>query len=129
MNVDKMDEALAAAFEAPAGERRAVARMACDLGATGHYGEMTDHELTPEVVVTNLQDAPDDELASKWNWWLGALEIAFGRRAMDTDGPDTGFAEFQVRRYESDEAGESTDSGGVDAGDEAGADRSGTDGG
>jgi hypothetical protein len=101
VNVDDTDEALADAFDAPSGERRAVARMACDLAATGRYGEVTDHDLTAEVVVANLRDAPDEELASKWNWWLGALEIAFGRRDAEGGG---GFAEFQVRRYEDDAA-------------------------
>jgi hypothetical protein len=120
VNVDDTDETLADAFDAPSGERRAVARMACDLAATDRYGEVTDHELTPDVVVTNLQDAPDDELASKWNWWLGALEIAFGRR----DGGDgSGFAEFQVRRYESHEAGAGRDGDRADASDGAGADK------
>jgi hypothetical protein len=28
-------------------------------------------------------------LASRWNWWLGALEVAYG-----------GYAEFQVRAVE-----------------------------
>lgn len=91
MEVDELDAALAAAFDAAGGERRAVARMASDLADTGRYHEVTDTELTPETVVANLRDAPDEELASRWNWWLGALEIAFGG----------GFAEFQVRRYES----------------------------
>jgi hypothetical protein len=112
VNVDEMDDALADAFAAAAGERRAVARMACDLAATGRYGQVTDHELTPPVVVANLEDAPDDGLASKWNWWLGALEVAFGRQ-----DPTGGFAEFQVRRYESDDAGDAGDvSSGGDAG-------------
>lgn len=119
MNVDDTDEALADAFDAPSGERRAVARMACDLAATGRYGEVTDHDLTAEVVVANLRDAPDEELASKWNWWLGALEIAFGRRDAEGGG---GFAEFQVRRYESDEAGAGGDGDRADASDGAGAD-------
>lgn len=99
MDVDELDAALADAFDAGADERRAVARLACDLAATGRYGAVTDHELSPEVVVANLRDAPDDGLASKWNWWLGALEIAFGRQE-----PDGGFAEFQVRRYGADGA-------------------------
>jgi hypothetical protein len=83
-----------------------VARMACDLAATGRYGQVTDHELTPPVVVANLEDAPDDGLASKWNWWLGALEVAFGRQ-----DPTGGFAEFQVRRFERDD-GTGEDGGG-----------------
>ena len=97
MDQDDLDERLAAAFDAAAGERRAVARMAADLAATGRYREVAGHDLAPAVVVENLRDAPDDGLASKWNWWLGALELAFGRRA-----PTGGFAEFQVRRYETD---------------------------
>ncbi|MFB6206206.1 MAG: hypothetical protein ABEJ05_06745 [Haloglomus sp.] len=113
MDVDRLDRALAAAFDAGAGERRAVARMACDLAATGRYRQVADHDLTPEVVVSNLEDAPDDELASKWNWWLGALEIAFGR-----DLGSGGFAEFQVRGYErgeTDDEGDADGHGGGDA--------------
>lgn len=103
VDVDELDRELADAFEAPAGERRAVARMASDLAAAGHYGEATGHDLTPGLVVTNLEDAPDEELASKWNWWLGSLEIAFGR----SEDLEHGFAEFQVRQYEGDEGGDS----------------------
>jgi hypothetical protein len=105
---DDFEEALAASFDAAAGERRVVARMAADLAVTGRYREVAEHDLTPEVVAENLRDAPDDGLASKWNWWLGALELAFGRR-----DPTGGFAEFQVRRYE-------TDAGAATTGDEDG---------
>lgn len=108
MDVDELDRVLADAFDAEAGERRAVARMASDLAATGHYGAATGQDLTPELVVANLEDAPDAELASKWNWWLGSLEIAFGR----SEGLEHGFAEFQVRRYEADGDGGASDNGG-----------------
>lgn len=96
MDLDELDAALAEAFDAGDGERRAVARMACDLADTGRYAETADHPLDPDAVVRNLADAPDEGLASKWNWWLGALEIAFG----------PGFAEFQVRRFETDDGEE-----------------------
>ncbi|WP_254832459.1 hypothetical protein [Haloglomus salinum] len=98
MDIDELDRVLADAFDAAAGERRAVARMASDLAAAGHYGDVAGHDLTPELVVANLEDAPDEELASKWNWWLGSLEIAFGR----SEDLEHGFAEFQVRQYEGD---------------------------
>jgi hypothetical protein len=108
VDVDDYDQALADADGTASGERRAVARMAADLAAAGHYATVAGHELTPAVVVDNLQDAPDDGLASKWNWWLGSLEIAFGR----SEDLENGFAEFQVRRYESgDEDGRAGDGG------------------
>lgn len=104
MDIDELDRVLADSFDAAAGERRAVARMACDLAAAGHYGDVAGHDLSPEVVVTNLEDAPDEGLASRWNWWLGSLEIAFGRG----EDLEHGFAEFQVRQYE--DSGERGDS-------------------
>jgi hypothetical protein len=42
-----------------------------------------------DEIVENLQDAPDESVANRWNWWMGALEVAYG-----------GYAEFQLRRYE-----------------------------
>jgi len=79
-------DALAAAFDATDSEVRVVARQARDLADSGRYVADTGHELTPTVVVENCRDAPDERLPSKWNWWMGSLELAFGD-----------YAEFQVR--------------------------------
>jgi hypothetical protein len=75
---DAFEEALATAFDATDPEVRVVARQARDLAATGRYPDDTGRDLTPAVVVEHLSDAPDDGLSSKWNWWLGSLELAYG---------------------------------------------------
>lgn len=80
---------LATAFDATDGEVRVVARQAQDLADSGRYRSDTSHELTPRVVVDELADAPDERLPSKWNWWVGSLELAYGD-----------YAEFQVRAVE-----------------------------
>jgi hypothetical protein len=105
VDVADLDATLAEAFDAGAGERRAVARMACDLAATDRYAAVTDTELTTDIVVRNLRDAPDEGLASRWNWWLGSLELAFGRPGDTESGtqPPGGFAEFQVRQFEAED--------------------------
>jgi hypothetical protein len=83
-------EALAAGLETFGGdeaERRAVARHARDLADSGRYRADAGVELTPEHVVSQLADAPESSPADRWNWWLGAVEVAHG-----------GYAEFRVRR-------------------------------
>ncbi|QLD89800.1 hypothetical protein HWV07_12475 [Natronomonas salina] len=83
-------EALAAGLETFGGtedERRAVARHARDLADSGRYEADADVEFTPEHVVVQLADAPEGDPAERWNWWVGALEFAYG-----------GYAEFQVRQ-------------------------------
>lgn len=69
-------------------ERDAVARMAADLAASGQYEADTGRPLTPTEVVEHLGDAPDERVASRWNWWVGSLDLAYG-----------GYAEFVVRRW------------------------------
>lgn len=81
---------LAAALERFGGtpaERRVVARQARDLADSGRPERDRGRSLTAEDVVANLADAPDGGPAERWNWWLGALEMAYG-----------GYASFQVRR-------------------------------
>jgi len=89
---DEFDaEALAVGLETFGGdeaERRAVARHARDLADSGRYEADADVPLTPEHVVVQLADAPEGSPAERWNWWVGALEFAYG-----------GYAEFQVRRW------------------------------
>lgn len=95
MNTEDLEAALDERFRADEGERRAVARQARDLADSGRYERDVDAPLTAEAVVRNLADAPDEGLASRWNWWMGALELAFG-----------GYAEFQVHRYRRESARE-----------------------
>jgi len=83
-----LDEALDAAFPGGPNERRAVVRAAVDLADDGRLVRDRGTELAIEMVVEELRDAPDDSVADRWNWWLGALEIAYG-----------GYEPFQVRRY------------------------------
>jgi hypothetical protein len=85
-------DALATGLEPFGGDiskRRAVARCARDLADSERYVDDTGIELTPEHVVVQLADAPDEGPVERWNWWIGSLEIAYG-----------GYAEFQLRRLE-----------------------------
>jgi hypothetical protein len=88
VNESELDRALAEAFEGSEAERRVVVRQVLDLADTGKMKRDRGTELTVEEVVRNMADAPDGSVANRWNWWLGALEVAYG-----------GYAEFQVRRY------------------------------
>jgi hypothetical protein len=69
-------------------ERRAVARHARDLFDSGRYTDDTGIDLTAERIVVQLADAPDGTPATRWNWWIGSLEFAYG-----------GYAEFQIRQF------------------------------
>jgi hypothetical protein len=75
----QFERRLATEFGGDAGTRRVVARQARDLADSGQFETDVDCELTASVVVENLQDAPEDlALPEKWNWWMGALELAYG---------------------------------------------------
>jgi hypothetical protein len=87
----ELDAALAAAFEASEAERRVVVRAACDLADDGRAASDRGRPLTVEELIENLRDAPDESLPARWNWWLGALEVAYG-----------GYEPFQIRRYRRD---------------------------
>ncbi|MFB6280569.1 MAG: hypothetical protein ABEH40_00930 [Haloferacaceae archaeon] len=76
-----------ARFGGTPAERRVVARQARDLAADGRVERDRGRPLTAADVVANLADAPDGGPAARWNWWLGALEVAHG-----------GYREFAVRR-------------------------------
>lgn len=88
VDADELDRALADAFEGSDAERRVVVRQAVDLAESGQVTNDRGEPLTVEEVVRNLADAPDGSVASRWNWWLGALDVAYG-----------GYEPFQVRRY------------------------------
>ena len=89
LDPDRLARRLEAAFGGTPEERRVVARQARDLADSGRYAETADHELTAEVVIDNLADAPGGSPAERWNWWMGALGLAFG-----------GFDRFTVQTYE-----------------------------
>jgi hypothetical protein len=63
-----------------------------DLADSGQVADDRGADLTVAEVVRNLDDAPDGSVASRWNWWLGALEVAYG-----------GYETFQVRRFSREE--------------------------
>jgi hypothetical protein len=92
MDADELDRALAEAFEGSEAERRVVVRQAVDLADSGQVADDRGADLTVAEVVRNLDDAPDGSVASRWNWWLGALEVAYG-----------GYETFQVRRFSREE--------------------------
>ncbi|WP_435067413.1 hypothetical protein [Haloplanus sp. C73] len=76
---ERLDRALARAFESGEGERRAVVRAAGDLADSGRLAADRGTPLTVETVVTELAEAPDgSSLVERWNWWVGALAVAYG---------------------------------------------------
>jgi len=88
VNRERLERELEA-FEGSADARRVVARQARDLADSGRYEADFDATLTPETVVANLRDAPvDHDLAERWNWWIGALDVSHG-----------GYDQFRVQRY------------------------------
>lgn len=87
MDSKEVADALAEAFDGSESARRVVARQARDLADSGKIEAELGFELTPEEVVSNLADAPDDHgLVERWNWWLGSLELSHG-----------GYDRFRVR--------------------------------
>jgi hypothetical protein len=84
---ERIEQELAAEFGGDEDALRAVSRQARDLADSGHIDDDFGHELTVDVVVKNLEDAPDDRaLVERWNWWIGSLDLAQG-----------GYQRFHVR--------------------------------
>jgi len=77
------------AFGGTAAERRTVARAAGDLVDAGKLEGDLDVELTAEVVLEHLSDAPKGSPAERWNWWMGALEASHG-----------GYRQFRVTAWD-----------------------------
>lgn len=89
MNRELLEVRLEKVFDPPPDECRVVVRQAGDLHDSEVYAETHDHELGVDVVIGNLSDAPDDlSLVDRWNWWIGALDVAHG-----------GFDEFRIRQW------------------------------
>jgi hypothetical protein len=90
---DRLARELERAFDADAGERRTVARAIRDLADAGLLAADRGSPLTVDVVLAELTDAPADaSLAERWNWWIGALTLAYGDR----------YGQFRVQRYRGD---------------------------
>jgi hypothetical protein len=90
LDADRLDAELERAFGGTDAERRVVVRQALDLADSGKAAADRGTPLTVEEVRRQLADAPDDSsLAARWNWWLGALDVAYG-----------GYREFQVTAVE-----------------------------
>lgn len=90
MDPEELSRRLADTYRGEPAERRVVVRQAMDLVDAGRWVETHDGEaLTVDRLLAELEQAPDgDGLADRWNWWIGALEIAHG-----------GFERFAVRRW------------------------------
>jgi len=94
MDRQRLERALEDEFGGTEAERRAVSRAARDLVDSGRPSEDRGHGLTVSGVVGHLEDAPDDSsLVERWNWWMGALDAAYG-----------GYDYFTVRFVDGDEA-------------------------
>ena len=79
MNATHLDDALGEAFDSSAADRRVVVRQATDLAAVGKPEADRGVALSVDEIVDNLEDAPDGaDLVDRWNWWLGALDLAYG---------------------------------------------------
>ncbi|MFC6874345.1 hypothetical protein [Halobellus marinus] len=92
-DADELAAALADAFAGTDAEFRVVARQARDLADAGIVAADRGEPLAVDEVVRNLADAPDgSSVADRWNWWLGALEAAYG-----------GYREFEIRAVPTEE--------------------------
>ncbi|WP_136689866.1 hypothetical protein [Halorhabdus amylolytica] len=79
MDRSRLETRLVERFDADPAVAHVVARAAGDLVDSGSYPTDVDASLTVEVVIANLADAPDGtDLAGRWNWWMGALELSHG---------------------------------------------------
>lgn len=75
----ELADALIETFDASPAQCRTVARAADDLAATDQYHADVGAKLTTNRVLMELQDAPDAfDVVDRWNWWMGALELAYG---------------------------------------------------
>lgn len=83
------ERCLREAFGGKPGERRAVARAAADLSDSDQYLDDANIDLTPAFVMAELENAPPGPPSKCWNWWMQALEVAYG-----------GYERFTVRQWE-----------------------------
>lgn len=75
----RLKHTLSEEFGGNEAELRVVTRQVQDLIDSGQTASDRGHELTIDELVSHLQDAPDDsDLVERWNWWMGALDVAYG---------------------------------------------------
>ncbi|WP_418282127.1 hypothetical protein [Halorubrum sp. DTA98] len=79
MDPKRLDDALSEEFGGTRADRRAVVRAARDLVDAEKPARDRGHALTVDDVVRHLSDAPDGStIVERWNWWMGALDAAYG---------------------------------------------------
>jgi len=83
-----LEAQLRRAFGGTKDQSRVVGRQAVDLADSGQYETDVGVELTTDVVMEELADAPHGTPPDRWNWWMGALEVAYG-----------GYGRFGIWRY------------------------------
>lgn len=87
MDYERLEERLEAEFDADQAAVRVVTRQARDLVDSGQAAGDRGTELTVDELVEHLGDAPrGSTLPERWNWWMGALDVAYG-----------GYEQFTVR--------------------------------
>ena len=87
VDYERLDEQLEAEFDADEPERRVVTRQARDLVDSGQAARDRGNALTVDALIDHLNDAPQGStLPERWNWWMGALDVAYG-----------GYEQFTVR--------------------------------
>jgi len=97
VDTTRLTHTLSAEFGGSEAELRVVTRQIMDLVDSGKTVSDRGAELTVEEIVSHLQDAPDgSDLVERWNWWMGALDVAYG-----------GYERFSVR-FVRDEPGVNT---------------------
>ena len=97
MDTTRLKHTLKREFGGSEAELRVVTRQATDLVDAGKASADRGHELTVDELVDHLHDAPADaDLIERWNWWMGALDVAYG-----------GYERFSVR-FVRDEPGVNT---------------------
>ena len=93
MDRQRLEGALEREFGGTTAELLAVSRAAQDLADSGRRSHDRGHALTVPGVIDHLEDAPEgSSIVDRWNWWLGALDVAYG-----------GYDYFTVRFVEDDE--------------------------
>jgi len=87
VDTTRLTHTLTREFGGTEAELRVIARQARDLVDSGKAVSDRGAELTVDETVSHLQDAPDgSDLIDRWNWWVGALDVAYG-----------GYEQFSVR--------------------------------
>ncbi|MDG5775581.1 hypothetical protein VB773_06620 [Haloarculaceae archaeon H-GB2-1] len=79
MDSERLERELAERYDASEEVCHIVSRQARDLDDSGLFADDIGSPLTVEVVIDNLDDAPEQyTLPERWNWWLDALELSHG---------------------------------------------------